>query len=95
MVQFGKELIMTDKKQYKFKVDNKQFERAEPLITKAQIKALVNAPSAYGVWYVVPGHADDEELADEVPFDLSKFPGEEKFITGPKQTTEGHYELSA
>lgn len=86
---------MTGKKTYKFKVDNKQFEQAEPLITKAQIKALVAAPGDYGVWYVVPGNADDEELADNAPFDLSKFPGEEKFITGPKQTTEGRHELSA
>ena len=49
---------------FKFKVDNKEFEQAEPDITGAQIKALVNAPAAYGVWLVVPGPADDEEVGD-------------------------------
>lgn len=79
---------------YKFKVDNKEFEQSDPTITGTQIKALVGAPAAYGVWLVVPGPADDEEVTDGETVDLGK-PGRERFITGPKQTTEGGHELSA
>ena len=79
---------------YKFKVDNKEFEQSEPAITGAQIKALVGAATAYGVWLVVPGPTDDEEVGDGEVMDLSQ-PGREKFITGPKQTTEGGHELPA
>lgn len=79
---------------FKFKVDNKEFEQDGPGITGAQIKALVTAPAAYGVWLVVPGPTDDEEIGDTETADLGR-PGLEKFITGPKQTTEGRHELSA
>lgn len=79
---------------FKFKVDNKQFEQKEQYITGAQIKTLVNAPAAYGVWLVVPGPAEDDEIGDGEKADLGR-PGVEKFITGPKQTTEGRHELSA
>jgi hypothetical protein len=79
---------------YRFSVDNKPFEQRDPFITGAQIKALVNAPVSYGVWLVVPGPADDQEIGDNEKVDLRE-PGRERFITGPKQTTEGHDELSA
>ena len=79
---------------YKFKVDNKDFEQKAQFITGAMIKALVNAPAAYGVWLVVPGPAEDDEISENEKADLGRA-GVEKFITGPKQTTEGCYELSA
>jgi len=79
---------------YRFSVDNKPFDQTEPFITGAQIKALVSAPANYGVWLVVPGPADDQEVADDQKIDLRE-PGRERFITGPKQTTEGHHELLA
>ncbi len=79
---------------YRFSVDNKPFEQREPFITGAQIKALVNAPANYGVWLVVPGPGDDQEIDDNEKVDLRER-GRERFITGPKQTTEGHNELPA
>ena len=79
---------------FKFKVDNKEFEQGEAYITGAHIKSLVNAPAAYGVWLVVPGPTDDEEISDTEKVDLAR-PGVEKFITGPKQTTEGSDDLSS
>lgn len=79
---------------FKFHVDNKPFEQDEPTITGAQIKRLVNAQADYGVWLVVPGPAEDEEIGDNEKADLTRR-GVEKFITGPKQTTEGSDELSA
>lgn len=92
---------MTDEKKdgkpersFKFKVDNKPFEQTEPGITGAQIKALVNAPANYGVWLVVPGPSEDDPVEDGESVDLAR-PGVEKFITGPKQTTEGSDELLA
>ena len=73
---------------FKFLVDNKPFEQSEPKITGQQIKALVNAPPNYGVWLVVPGPKEDDPVEDGEVVDLAR-PGVEKFITGPKQTTEG------
>lgn len=79
---------------FKFKVDNKEFEQKDEFITGAQIKSLVHAPDGYGVWLVVPGPADDDEIGDAQKVDLGQ-KGVEKFITGPKQTTEGCHELSS
>jgi hypothetical protein len=81
-------------RKFKFKVDNKDFEQTGQFITGAQIKALVNAPANYGVWLVIPGPAEDNEIGDAEKADLGR-PGVEKFITGPKQTTEGDHELSS
>lgn len=79
---------------FKFHVDNKPFEQDEPTITGTRIKQLVGVPTNYGVWLVVPGPAEDEEIGDNQNADLSR-PGVEKFITGPKQTTEGSDEFLA
>jgi len=75
-------------KKYQINVDHKPFAWPEPTITGAQVKALVGAPADFGVWLVVPGPADDEEIGDAEKVDLSK-PGTERFITGPKKSTEG------
>ena len=70
-------------------IDNKPFEWPHPVITGNQIKQLVNAKPEYGVWQVVPGPGDDEEIGDDQKVELSQAPGHNRFITGPKQTTEG------
>jgi hypothetical protein len=75
-------------KGFKIIIDNKPFEWPEPTITGEQIKGLVKAKPEYGVWLVVPGPGDDEEIGDHQNADLTA-PGRERFITGPKQTTEG------
>lgn len=73
---------------FKITVDNRPFDWPQPFITGAEVKRLVNAKPEYGVWLVVPGPADDDEIADNERVDLTQ-PGRERFITGPKQTTEG------
>ena len=78
-------------KEYNITVDNKPFKWVEPTITGAQIKALVKADPSYGVWLVVKGPAEDEEIADTQGVDLTQ-QGKEKFITGPKKSTEGVFE---
>lgn len=75
-------------KKFKITVDNKPFEWPRPTITGEDIKKLVGAGQDYGVWLVVPGPGDDEEIADHQKVDLTP-PGRERFITGPKKTTEG------
>jgi Prokaryotic E2 family E/Multiubiquitin len=75
-------------KEYEIIVDNKPFKWPEPKITGVQIKGLVHANAEYGVWLVVRGPTEDEEIADNQAVDLTK-PGTEKFITGPKKSTEG------
>lgn len=74
--------------EYQIIVDNKPFKWPQPKITGAEVKALVHANLDYGVWLVVRGPAEDEEIGDNQPVDLTK-PGTEKFITGPKRSTEG------
>src|SRR5262245_8269768 len=74
--------------EYEIIVDNKPFTWPQPKITGAEAKGLVHANPDYGVWLVVRGPAEDEEIADNQSVDLTK-PGTEKFITGPKRSTEG------
>lgn len=78
------------KKEEKFKilVDQKPFEVEEQFITGLQIKALVNAPTNYGVWLKVNGPNPDKEIADNEQVDLQQL-GREHFFTGAKTTTEG------
>lgn len=73
---------------FKITIDNKPFEWPQPSITGNDIKRLVNAKPEYGVWLVVRGPGDDEEIGDHEKVDLTK-PHHDKFITGPKKTTEG------
>jgi hypothetical protein len=75
-------------KRYQITVDNKKFEWHRASIIGAEVKTLVNAKPDYGVWLVVPGPAEDREIGNNEHVDLTK-PGVERFITGPKQTTEG------
>lgn len=75
-------------REYEIIIDNKPFKWPEPTITGAQVKNLVHADPTYGVWLVIKGPTEDEEIADDQPVDLTK-PGTEKFITGPKKSTEG------
>src|SRR5579872_3017328 len=74
--------------EYEIIIDNKPFKWPEPTITGAEIKKLVDAKPDCGVWLVIRGPGEDEEIADDQKVDLTK-PGTEKFITGPKTTTEG------
>lgn len=69
-------------------VDNKPFKWPHPTITGMDIKKLVHAKLEYGVWLVVRGPEEDEEIGDNQKVDLTK-KGTEKFITGPKKSTEG------
>ena len=59
-----------------------------PTITGTDIKNLVHAKPEYGVWLVIRGPEEDEEIGDNQKVDLTK-KGTEKFITGPKKSTEG------
>lgn len=79
---------------YHFTVDNKPFEQHEEVITGAHIKELVHAPTNYGVWLIVHGPKDDEEIGDTQKVHL-KHKVIDKFITGPKHTTEGVHDLPA
>lgn len=76
------------KRKYKIMVDQKRFDVSDQFITGIQIKALVNAPSNYGVWLKVNVPEDDLEIADSDRVDLNQ-PGREHFFTGSKTTTEG------
>jgi hypothetical protein len=78
---------MKDKK-FKILVDQNPFEVEEQFITGLEIKALVNAPSNYGVWLKVNGPDPDRQIEDDEKVDLSK-PGREHFFTGSTTTTEG------
>ena len=80
------------KRQYSITVDQKHMEWLRQFITGAEIKKLVNAPLDFGVWLIVAGPAEDEEIADSQNVDLSSHK-QHKFITGPKHTTEGEGEL--
>jgi hypothetical protein len=80
----------TEAKIYKITIDKKKFDLHNQFITGAQLKALVNAPSNYGVWLKMKGPEQDKEIADNETVDLAQ-PGREDFFTGPKQTTEGYY----
>ncbi len=75
-------------KPIKITVDNKHFDWLQPTITGNDIKKLVGAAPEYGVWLVVPGPDDDQEIDDHEKVDLTK-PHHDRFITGPKKTTEG------
>lgn len=75
-------------KAFKITIDGKKFEWNQQHISGAEIKRLVGARPEYGVWLIVPGPAEDKEIGDQERVDLAK-PGTERFITGPKQTTEG------
>jgi len=75
-------------KKFEITIDNKKFEWPQPAITGVEVKRLVQAKPEYGVWLVVRGPAEDEEIDDNERVDLTK-PGVERFITGPKKTTEG------
>lgn len=81
---------MNDKKDKKFKilVDQQPFDVEEQFITGSEIKALVNAPSDYGVWLKVNGPDPDQQIGDDEKVDLS-MKGREHFFTGSTTTTEG------
>jgi hypothetical protein len=73
---------------YKITIDHKPFEWPQPTITGDDIKKLVHAKPEYGVWRVIDGPEDDEEIGDHQRVDLKK-PHHDCFITGPKKSTEG------
>lgn len=75
-------------KKFKILVDQQPFDVEEQFITGKQIKALVSAPTSYGVWLKVNGPNPDKQIGDDEQVDLSQ-PGREHFFTGSTTTTEG------
>jgi hypothetical protein len=74
--------------EYHLTIDHKPFKWPRETITGNEIKKLVDAKPEYGVWRVVHGPGDDEEIGDHQHVDLKK-PHHDVFITGPKKSTEG------
>ena len=79
---------MEEKKEYRLIVDQKPHEWPEQFITGLDIKKLAGVDQSYGVWQQLPG-PNDPEIGDNHRVDLST-PGEKRFFTGKKTTTEGH-----
>ncbi len=84
---------MTSKNDYHDKpfeiiVDQKQHEWPKPSITGLEIKELAGVdPNTYDAWQDVPG-PEDVPIKNDDSVDLDK-PGEKRFFTGKKTTTEG------
>jgi hypothetical protein len=74
---------------YHLTIDHKPFSWPREIITGNEIKELVQAKPEYGVWRVIDGPGDDEEVGDHQRVHLKKDPKENIFITGPKKSTEG------
>src|SRR5882757_7833720 len=74
--------------EYHLTIDHKPFKWPRETITGDEIKKLVDAKPDYGVWRVIDGPGDDEEIGDDQHVDLKK-PHHDCFITGPKKSTEG------
>ena len=80
---------MSEKKGFKIKIDNKNFEHPNQFITGSEIKTLAGVPPDYGVWLKVTGPGQDRRINDNEQVDLSK-PGTDHFFTGKTTTTEGN-----
>jgi hypothetical protein len=70
---------------FKFTVDGRHFESAQPILTGAQIKAKASVDPSFGLFLEGHGHDHDKTVADNEPVDLRK-PGLEKFYTAPPAT---------
>lgn len=77
-----------NKKSYKIKIDNVNFEYESRYITGQEIRELGEIPADYGLWLHVPGPDPDEVIELDEKVDLKK-PGREKFFSGPTGATEG------
>jgi len=75
-------------KPFKIIIDHEPYEWNKPTINGSEIKALAGVDPAYGVWQDVPGPTDPP-VGDTQEIDLTK-PGNERFFTGKKTTTEGN-----
>lgn len=86
---------MEEKKDKPFKIiiDHHPYDWPKATITGSEIKNLAGVDPAYGVWQDIPG-PDDPPVGDDQEVDLTK-PGNERFFTGKKTTTEGIREVSS
>ncbi|MGA9837470.1 MAG: multiubiquitin domain-containing protein, partial [Gemmatimonadaceae bacterium] len=65
-------------KEYKFEVNNKEFETTESELLGAQIKTIASVPAGYQLFLEVPGEKKEDRLiADGDRVDLS-LPGKQK-----------------
>jgi hypothetical protein len=78
-------------KPFKIIVDHELHDWPKPTITGTEIKVLAGVDLAYGVWQDIPG-PEDPPVGDTQEVDLTK-PGNERFFTGKKTTTEGANEV--
>jgi len=80
-------------KPFKILIDHQPYEWEKSTITGNEIKALAGVDLAYGVWQDIAG-PNDPPVGDGQVVDLTK-PGNERFFTGKKTTTEGDCVLLA
>lgn len=51
-------------------IDNTKFEATAPALTGRQLKALAGIAQANHLFLEVPGHGDDVQVFEDVPFEL-------------------------
>jgi hypothetical protein len=78
-------MTTTHEKQYKFKVNDKEFEEDQPTITGAQIRQIAEVPPTYQLFLEVHGDKPDIPIGNDDVVNLAA-PGIEKLHTVPPAT---------
>ncbi len=79
-------MTTTHEKQYKFKVDDREFSEDQPTITGAQIRQIAEIPPAYQLFQEVRGEKkEDRQIGNDDIVNLAA-PGIEKLYTVPPAT---------
>lgn len=79
---------MSEKKEYKFFVDGKQFTWPESSITGAKIKEVASVPAGYQLFLEEQGSTPDKPIADGEAVDIAE--GKEKHFFAVPPATFGH-----
>ena len=78
-------MTTTHEKQYKFKVNDQEFESDRSNITGNEIRQIAQIPPAYQLFLEVHGQKEDRIIGNEEVVDLAT-PGIEKLYTVPPAT---------
>ena len=80
-------------KQYKYKVDDKQYDDDRPTITGAEIRQIAEIPPAYQLFLEVSGEKHEDRLIGNGDIVNLASPGIEKLYTVPPATfgNDGHH----